>query len=131
MSNSKDNIKIQIMSFGYKYGMPDNANFLQDVRFLPNPYYDEKLKHKSGLDADVREYVKQTEQSKEYINKLKDFAEFYIHESFVGQKGEITFAIGCTGGRHRSVTVARELYTHLISKGYSAEIFHRDIKKDE
>ena len=131
MSNTRDNIKIQIMSFGYKYGMPENANFLQDVRFLPNPYYDENLKHKSGLDSDVREYVKQTEQSREYINKLKDFAEFYIHKSFAGQKDELVFAIGCTGGRHRSVTVAEELYAHFISNGYSAEVFHRDIKKDK
>lgn len=129
MSITKDNIKIQIMSFGYKYGLPDDANFLQDVRFLPNPYYDENLKAKSGLDEDVREYVKRTPHSREYISKLKDFLSFYVSQSALAEKENLVVAIGCTGGRHRSVTVAYEIYNHLISQGYNAHIFHRDIDK--
>ena len=127
---SIDNIKINIMSFGYKYGMAEEANFVQDVRFLPNPYYDEDLKEKSGLDLKVREHVKSTPQALEYISKLKEFLEIYISQSLVAQKESITVAVGCTGGRHRSVTVAIELFDYLVSKGYSANVFHRDIEKD-
>ncbi len=126
---SLDNIKINIMSFGYKYGMTEDANFVQDVRFLPNPYYDEDLKEKSGLDVSVREYVKSTPQALEYISKLKEFLEIYISQSSVAQKESITVAVGCTGGRHRSVTVAIELFDYLVSKGYNANVFHRDIEK--
>ena len=128
MSN-KENIKINIMSFGYKYGMAEDANFVQDVRFLPNPYYDEDLKEKSGLDLSVREYVKQTPEAREYILKLKTFLELYVLQSLMAQRESITVAIGCTGGRHRSVTVAIELFDYLVSKGYNTEISHRDIKK--
>ena len=128
MSNKED-IKINIMSFGYKYGMAEDANFVQDVRFLPNPYYDEDLKEKSGLDLSVREYVKSTPEACEYISKLKSFLEMYISQSLMAQKENITVAIGCTGGRHRSVTVAIELFDYLISKGYNANVSHRDIEK--
>lgn len=128
MSN-KENIKINVMSFGYKYGMAEDANFVQDVRFLPNPYYDEDLKEKSGLDLSVREYVKQTPQACEYILKLKTFLELYVLQSLMAQRESITVAIGCTGGRHRSVTVAIELFDYLVSKGYSTTISHRDIEK--
>ena len=128
--NSKDNIQINIMSFGYKHGLPDEANFLQDVRFLPNPYYDENLKPKSGLDMGVRDYVKSTPRSREYISELKAFAELYVSVALEGDRDSITFAIGCTGGRHRSVTVAEELYAHLKEAGYNAVVHHRDIDKD-
>lgn len=127
----KNNIKINIISFGYKYGFPEDANFLQDVRFLPNPYYDEKLKEKTGLDPDVKEYVKKTFESREYISKLKDFLELYISQSFLAGKENLTVAIGCTGGRHRSVTVACEIYDYLESGGYCVSISHRDIGKDK
>lgn len=128
--NSKDNIKITVMSFGYKYGMVCEANFVQDVRFLPNPYYEKSLKEKTGLDEKVREYVKSTPESRDYISKLKEFAEIYILKSFLSEKGSLIIAIGCTGGRHRSVTVAIELFNHLTEKGYNVEIIHRDIDKD-
>ena len=128
--NSKDNIKITIMSFGYKYGMVCDAGFVQDVRFLPNPYYDKSLKEKSGLDESVREYVKSTPQSHEYISKLKEFSEFYISQFILSGKENLVIAVGCTGGRHRSVTVAIELFNHLTQKGYNTDIIHRDIDKD-
>jgi len=128
--NSKDNIKITIISFGYKYGMVSNANFVQDVRFLPNPYYEESLREKTGLDQRVREYVKSTPDSCDYISNLKKFAEIYISKSYLSEKGSLIIAIGCTGGRHRSVTVAIELFNHLTEKGYNVEIIHRDIDKD-
>ena len=130
MSN-KNNTKINIMSFGYKYGFPREVNFLQDVRFLPNPYYDEKLKEKTGLEPDVREYVKKTSESREYISKLKAYLELYISQALSAEKENITIAIGCTGGRHRSVTVACEIYDYLASLGYCVSISHRDINKDK
>ena len=95
-----------------------------------NPYYDENLKEKSGLDEKVREYVKSTPDSREYISKLKEFAESYISKSVLSEKENIIIAIGCTGGRHRSVTVAIELFNHLTEKGYNTDIVHRDIQKD-
>lgn len=127
---NKDKLQINIMSFGYKYGLPCETNFLQDVRFLPNPYYDDNLKQKSGLDIDVRNYVKKTPQSREYISRLKDFAELYASGSLAAQRDSLTFAIGCTGGRHRSVTVAEELYVHFKKAGYNVSVCHRDIDKD-
>ena len=117
---AQKNFKINIMSFGYKYGLPEETNFLQDVRFLPNPYYDENLKPKSGLDPEVREYVKNTSQSKDYILKLKNFVEFYVLQAISAQKESVTISIGCTGGKHRSVTVAYELFEHLKSIGYNS-----------
>lgn len=128
--NSKDNIKITVMSFGYKYGMVCGANFVQDVRFLPNPYYETSLKEKTGLDEKVREYVKSTPDSREYISKLKEFLELYISQFILSEKESLIIAIGCTGGRHRSVTVAIELYNYLAKKGYDIKIVHRDIEKD-
>ncbi len=128
--NSKENIKITVMSFGYKYGMVCEANFVQDVRFLPNPYYEKSLKEKTGLDEKVREYVKSTPDSREYISKFKEFAQGYISKHILSEKENLIIAIGCTGGRHRSVTVAIELFNHLTEKGYNVEIIHRDIDKD-
>lgn len=128
--NSKENIKITVMSFGYKYGMVCEANFVQDVRFLPNPYYEKSLKEQTGLDEKVREYVKSTPDSREYISKLKEFAQGYISKHLLSEKENLIIAIGCTGGRHRSVTVAIELFNHLTEKGYNVEIIHRDIDKD-
>lgn len=126
------NFKIKIVSFGYKYGMPEYANFLHDVRFLPNPYYDENLKHKTGLFKEVRDYVKNSEVSIEYIKTLKKFFDITIPACIEsGRKEDLVIAIGCTGGRHRSVTVAYELFEHLKLKGYNPEICHRDIEKDE
>ncbi|MBQ6895041.1 MAG: hypothetical protein IJN40_06075 [Clostridia bacterium] len=126
----KSSIKITIMSFGYKYGMAEDASFVQDVRFLPNPYYDEALKSKTGLSEDVRDYVKKTPESRDYISRLKSYTDFYIKNCIMADKENIRVAIGCTGGRHRSVTVAIELYEYLKEKGYDANIVHRDIEKD-
>lgn len=130
MSN-KDNIQINIMSFGYKYGVPSDVNFLQDVRFLPNPYYVDELKSKNGLSTDVQSYVLDTPVSVEFLSRLKDFMEFYINEYFDSGKESITIAIGCTGGKHRSVTVAEVLCAHLKKCGFNSCATHRDIDKDE
>ena len=126
------NFKIKIMSFGYKYGLPAEVNFLQDVRFLPNPYYDENLKHKTGLFKEVRDYVKNSELSLEYISSLKNLLDLIIPACIAsGRQDDLVIAIGCTGGRHRSVTVACELFDHLKTKGYNPMVCHRDIEKDK
>ncbi len=130
MSN-KDKIQINIMSFGYKYGVPNEANFLQDVRFLPNPYYVDELKPKNGLSIDVQAYVLDSPVSVEFLSKLKDFMEFYAKEYFDSGKESMTIAIGCTGGKHRSVTVAELLCLHMKKCGFNTCVTHRDIGKDK
>jgi len=124
-------LPVKVMSFGYKYGVPCDVNILQDVRFLPNPYYDADLKEKSGLCADVRAYVENSAVSLEYISKLKDLCSFYVHQFAQCGKESLTIAIGCTGGRHRSVTVAFEIGNYLAQKGCNVTVVHRDIQKDK
>ena len=132
MMDSQMNFKIKVISFGYKYGVPSDVSFLQDVRFLPNPYYDESLKPKTGLIKEVRDYVKNSEVSLNYIASLKSLLDLTISACIEsGRKEDMIIAIGCTGGRHRSVTVAYELFEHLKNKGYNPEVYHRDIEKDK
>ena len=128
--NSLENIKIKIISFGFKYGLPEDVHFMQDVRFLPNPYYIPELKSKSGIDQEVSSYVLSADVTKEYLKRLCSFLDFYIHEYILSGKEELVIAIGCTGGRHRSVTVACRLYSYVLSLGYNALLEHRDISKD-
>jgi len=131
--NNKEfsNLHITILSFGFKYGIPNDADLVFDVRFLPNPYYIEELRPFSGNDAAVRNYVMDNEKAFEFLWKLEDMIKFllpnYIHEG----KHRLVIAIGCTGGKHRSVTLANELY-HVLKQeeNYGLGIEHRDIDKD-
>ncbi len=127
MQNEK--ISIEIMSFGFKHGSPENADIVFDVRFLQNPYYIEHLKPLTGLDESVREYVKSFSETKEFLGKLFDMIDFLIPHYIKKDRESITVAFGCTGGKHRSVTVAEELYSHLKDKGYQTVKNHRDIEK--
>ena len=129
--NTFNNIVITIMSFGFKFGIPDEADLVFDVRFLPNPYYVENLKKLSGNDASVSDYVMSFDASKEFIEKLSDMVRFLIpHYSDEG-KNRLLIAIGCTGGRHRSVTFANGLYRRLSPEYESSlRLEHRDIEKD-
>ena len=125
------NLYISVLSFGFKYGIPADADLVFDVRFLPNPYYIEELRPKSGNDKEVRDYVMENDKAKEFLTKLTDMVEFlipnYIHEG----KTQLVIGIGCTGGKHRSVTLANELYTALKhNENYGIRIEHRDIGKD-
>ena len=130
--SDKQKLSVKIMSFGYKYGVPEEEiNFMKDVRFLPNPYYDAELKEKTGLCTEVREYVKNSSESIEYISKLNNLCEFCAGQFARGGRESFTVAIGCTGGIHRSVTVAVELGSYLKEKGYNVTTFHRDIQKDK
>lgn len=121
---------ISIYSFGFKYGMPLEADLIFDVRFMPNPYYVHKLRHKTGEDKEVRGYVMNFPEAKEFLSKLEDMLKFLIPNYVKEGKNQLVIGIGCTGGKHRSVTIANELL-QLLNKenNYGIKIFHRDIKK--
>ena len=122
-------ITVNVMSFGFKYGMPLDADLVFDVRFLPNPYYVEELKHHTGLDADVRDYVFSYDQSNVFMDKLTDLIEYLLPMYIEEGKYSLTIAIGCTGGRHRSVAVASALAGHLQCMGVPVVSINRDISK--
>ena len=125
-----DNLVITILSFGFKYGIPDDADLVFDVRFLPNPYYIDELRKMTGNDAPVHDYVMAQPQSTEFLNKLTDMIEFLIPNYILEGKNRLVIAIGCTGGQHRSVTLANELYDRLKDGNYGIKIDHRDISLD-
>ena len=125
------NLYISVMSFGFKYGIPQDADIVFDVRFLPNPYYIDELKEHTGNDKEVRDYVMNNDRSKEFITKLRDLMDFLIPNYILEGKNQLVIAIGCTGGKHRSVTLANELYEYLDqNEHYGVRIEHRDIGKD-
>lgn len=122
-------LKIQCRSFGFKYGTDREADLVFDARCLPNPFYISELKEKTGLDADVRDYVLSSAESKEFTKKLFDFIDTAVPLYAKEGKSSLTIAVGCTGGKHRSVTISELLSKHLISKGYNCIVIHRDIQK--
>ena len=125
------NLYISVLSFGFKYGIPNDADLVFDVRFLPNPYYIEELRSKSGNDREVREYVMNNDKAEEFLEKLVDMVEFLIPNYIVEGKTQLVIGIGCTGGKHRSVTLANELFEQLKDTDvYGIRIEHRDIEKD-
>lgn len=124
--NRPDNLIISIVSFGFKHGIPLEADLVFDVRFLPNPYYIEDLRELTGDDAVVRDYVMDSPTSGEFLNKLKDMVSFLIPHYIKEGKNQLVIAIGCTGGRHRSVTIAHILCGHLKEEGYRVVMSNRD-----
>ena len=125
------NLMITVLSFGFKYGIPSDADLVFDVRFLPNPYYIEDLRPQSGNDREVREYVMNNEKAAKFLAKMTDLMEFLIPNYVQEGKTQLVIAIGCTGGKHRSVTLANGLYERLKSqKEYGLKMEHRDIHKD-
>lgn len=125
------NIYVTICSFGFKYGIPSDADLVFDVRFLPNPYYIEELRYQTGNDAKIREFVMGNESAREFLEKLKDMVRFLIPHYISEGKHRLVIAIGCTGGKHRSVTLANGLYEALgQDEKLGIKIEHRDIEKD-
>lgn len=125
------NLFITILSFGYKYGIPVDSDLVFDVRFLPNPYYVEGLRAKTGNDTEIQEYVLQFQEAHIFLDKLYDMVEFLIPNYISEGKNQLVISIGCTGGKHRSVTLANELHKRLSGKTeYGLKIEHRDIGKD-
>ena len=125
------NLFITILSFGFKYGIPNDSDLVFDVRFLPNPYYVEGLRQKTGNDKEIQDYVMQFEEAQIFLDKLTDMLEFLIPNYITEGKNQLVISIGCTGGKHRSVTLANEIYKRLSSrKEFGLKIEHRDITKD-
>ena len=125
------NLYITVMSFGFKYGIPQDSDLVFDVRFLPNPYYIDELKEKTGNDPEVQDYVMENEKAQVFLDKLTDMVDFLIPNYILEGKNQLVIAIGCTGGKHRSVTLADALYQKLDKQeNYGVRIEHRDIGKD-
>ena len=125
------NLFINILSFGFKYGIPVDSDLVFDVRFMPNPYYEEDLKHKTGNDKEVQDFVLSSPVSGEFLEKLQDMIRFLIPNYIAEGKHQLVISIGCTGGKHRSVTIANRVYECLKKdEEYGIKITHRDIGKE-
>ena len=122
-------LPINVVAFGYKYGIPIDADLVLDVRFLPNPYYIEELKDLSGLDQPVYDFVMQQPDTAEYMRLLTAFIDFQLPRFREEGKPALTVAVGCTGGRHRSISVARALTDHLLECGQNARLVCRDLAR--
>lgn len=122
-------MKILILTFGYKYGIPIQADIVLDVRFIPNPFYEEELVDSNGSSEKVKDYVLKFNETKEFLRRLEDFILYLIPYYIREGKSYLTVALGCTGGKHRSVAIGEILASFLKGKGYSIELEHRDVKK--
>ncbi|MCM1253562.1 MAG: RNase adapter RapZ [Clostridium sp.] len=122
-----NSLMVTILSFGFKYGIPADADLVFDVRFLPNPFYIDELKHKTGNDKEVQDYVMSFPEAPDFLAKLADMLNFLIPNYIKEGKYQLVVGIGCTGGRHRSVTLANELYKQMKDHGnYGLKLYHRD-----
>lgn len=122
-------LKINVNSFGFKYGMPKDSDLVFDVRCLPNPFYIPELKQHTGLEAPVRDYVMSFEQAKGLESKLLDLVNYLVPLYRAEGKSQLTISVGCTGGRHRSVVFAELVYKSIKEKGYNVSVCHRDINR--
>ncbi len=125
----KKSLNITVQSFGFKYGASIDSDMVFDVRCLPNPFYIEEIKHLSGLDAPIYEYVFSFEQTKEYVRKICDMLSFLLPLFIEEGKTSLVIGIGCTGGRHRSVAIAQRVARHFEEIGFDTAAYHRDIDK--
>ena len=126
--DKKENLSLSILSFGYKNGIPEDADNVFDVRFLDNPFYDSKLKNKTGKDKAVKEFVLGSKRTQMYLKKITSYLDFMLKSYSKEEKRHLTIAIGCTGGQHRSVVIANYLY-NLYKDKYICLIKHREIEK--
>ncbi|MCQ2514090.1 MAG: RNase adapter RapZ [Ruminococcus sp.] len=129
MEDASQSLTLTFMSFGFKYGIPLEADLIIDVRCLPNPYYIPELKNLTGLDEQVREYVLDSDDTREFLKRTLNLLDFSVPLYLKEGKSELVVGIGCTGGKHRSVTIARNLDEYFIQKGYKCIIQHRDVAK--
>lgn len=125
-----DELHIVLFSFGFKYGTPVDVNYLMDMRFLPNPYWVEELKEKTGKEQRVADYVLQSEEGKTTLVQLQQFFDLLVTQNRAAGKKAMRIGIGCTGGRHRSVAVIEEMARYLRPQAPQLRVFHRDIDKD-
>ncbi|MCL1903968.1 MAG: RNase adapter RapZ [Oscillospiraceae bacterium] len=129
LDKMSDSMLVKCTSFGFKFGIPGDADLVFDVRFLPNPFYIPELKAKTGLQSEVRDFVMKNETAQELERRLKELLEFLIPRYVAEGKSQLVIAFGCTGGKHRSVTFAERLLEQLKASGYKATVFHRDLSK--
>lgn len=129
-NHSYKNLYVTILSFGFKYGIPSDADLVFDVRFLPNPYYFEDMRRMTGLDEKVQNYVLSFDEAGQFLNKLEDMLMFLVPNYISEGKNQLVVAIGCTGGKHRSVTLANALFERMQKySDYGFKLEHRDIEK--
>jgi UPF0042 nucleotide-binding protein len=128
-ADTNHGIIVNIVSFGFKYGAPNDSDMVFDVRFIPNPFYDMELRELTGNDRPVRDFVLSHENSRVFLSKLTDMTDFLLPNYVDEGKSQLIISIGCTGGKHRSVTLSNELYAHLTGKGYKCIMTHRDVNK--
>lgn len=130
LNEEYNSLMVTILSFGFKNGIPADSDLVFDVRFLPNPYYIDELKYQTGNDEGVQDYVMSFPEASEFLVKLEDMIYFLIPNYVKEGKYQLVISIGCTGGQHRSVTLANELYKRMKNQGnYGLKIFHRDVKQ--
>jgi UPF0042 nucleotide-binding protein len=122
-------LRVNLLSFGYRYGIPHEADLLLDVRFLPNPYFVAGLRDSAGTDGSVQEFVLRAPEAQEFLTRFLDLLLFLLPQYEREGKTSLTVAIGCTGGRHRSVTLVEELQRRLRARGRTVQVFHRDVDK--
>ncbi|MBN1039919.1 RNase adapter RapZ [Clostridium botulinum] len=127
---SEKQLSITVLSFGFKYGIPVDSDLVFDVRFIPNPFYIPELKQYSGNDKSVKDYVLKQEETITFVEKLQDMLEYLVPNYIKEGKRQLIISIGCTGGRHRSVAIANEIYERLNKGNYKAKIEHRDVGED-
>lgn len=125
---STKEMNISVVSFGYKNGIPLEADLVIDVRFLVNPYYEPSLRNKTGLDKEVQDYIEKSPEALEFLNKMTNMISYLVPKYIKEGKSYLTIAIGCTGGKHRSVFMAHKLARHLAEKKFKVSQFHRDIQ---
>ena len=123
---AKAAMKLNVMSFGFKFGLPGEADLVLDVRCLPNPFYVPELKHKTGMDQEVVDYVMKFTESKELLKRIEYLLDYAIPLYVKEGKSELTIAVGCTGGKHRSITFARKIAEYCEKLGYAVSVQHRD-----
>ena len=119
---------VSVVSFGFKHGIPAGTDLLFDVRFLPNPFFVPELKSHSGKDAAVRQYLENESDYSALLEHLESFLQFTLPKYQAEHRSYVSVAIGCTGGRHRSVAIAEELVRRLVGRGWAARVLHRDIE---
>jgi len=129
-ASKKKRMVINVTSFGYRYGLPVEADLVFDVRFLPNPYFVDHLKNFDGYHAGVKKYVLQNKESKDFFDKIKNLMNFLVPLYEKEGKVRLNVAMGCTGGKHRSVVMANKISEHFFSKHYMVNLNHRDIQKN-
>ncbi len=128
-SEGREVLQLSVMSFGYKHGIPLDVDFVFDVRFLPNPHWIDELRQKTGLDEEVRSYVLDSELAASFVTQVESMLEMLLPAFREEGKSYLTVAVGCTGGRHRSVAVAEELSRWLTNSGYRPRVTHRDVHR--